>query len=183
MAYLTKRQFADKCGISTSELSVYISRNKVIITSQGLIDDADEFNEYFYLRRTTDNDITDESNEFLQLDYKKKSLDIQKITEEIEILKIKKDKTHSEVIPTNMIDSLIKEHSKSLSTSFEKALDRILIKISDKRTLTLKEKNCLKSEVLAETKIINNRVMQTTQKELKQIVVDFSETRGRGERV
>lgn len=47
MALLTKKEFAAKCGMETKKLSVYISRSKVIINENQMIDDQNPANIQF----------------------------------------------------------------------------------------------------------------------------------------
>ena len=51
MAKKTKKEFADICGIKTKDLSVYIMRHKVLVSSDGLIDDKNEHNLAFIANR------------------------------------------------------------------------------------------------------------------------------------
>lgn len=51
MSSKTKKEFADLCGIKTKDLSVYIMRSKVIVGSDGLIDDKNEHNIAFMANR------------------------------------------------------------------------------------------------------------------------------------
>lgn len=49
MALLTKKDFADSCGMETKKLSVYIQRRKVKAMDNGLIDTNDELNKSFMI--------------------------------------------------------------------------------------------------------------------------------------
>jgi len=51
MAKKTKKEFAEICGIRTKDLSVYILRSKVIVGSDGMIDDKNEHNIAFIANR------------------------------------------------------------------------------------------------------------------------------------
>lgn len=51
MSSKTKKEFAEICGIKTKDLSVYIMRSKVIVGSDGLIDDKNEHNIAFMANR------------------------------------------------------------------------------------------------------------------------------------
>ncbi len=53
MPYLTKGEFAEKCGIETKTLSVYIKRGKVILTTDKLIDPDHALNVQFYKHQLT----------------------------------------------------------------------------------------------------------------------------------
>lgn len=53
MPFLTKGEFAEKCGIETKKLSVYISRKKVILTTEGLIDPDNALNVQFFKHQET----------------------------------------------------------------------------------------------------------------------------------
>jgi len=47
MGLFTKKEFAENCGIKTKELSVYVQRKKVFLTSEGLVDDQNIINALF----------------------------------------------------------------------------------------------------------------------------------------
>lgn len=51
MALLSKKEFAEQCGIPTNNLSVQISRGKVVLTDAGLVDTANEKNRAFWEKR------------------------------------------------------------------------------------------------------------------------------------
>lgn len=47
MALYTKKEFADRCGVETKNLSVYIKRGKVVVQPDGMINDSVSQNRLF----------------------------------------------------------------------------------------------------------------------------------------
>jgi very-short-patch-repair endonuclease len=47
MALFTKKEYADKCNITTRELAVYIKRRKVFIDTSSMVDDGNAMNAQF----------------------------------------------------------------------------------------------------------------------------------------
>jgi hypothetical protein len=63
MALLSKKEFADQCGIPTNNLSVQISRGKVVLTDAGMIDTANDKNRAFWEKRLSKKSTDSENAE------------------------------------------------------------------------------------------------------------------------
>lgn len=75
--------------------------------------------------------------DYRALEAQKKALDIEKIQEEIEILRVKKDKMHGVVIPTELVRIIFTQHSKAIVTEFKNTVDGIITKISKKKAIAV----------------------------------------------
>lgn len=124
--------------------------------------------------------IKNDSN--YSLDNQKKALDIQKITEEIEILKVKKDKLHGIVIPTDLVKGIIAQLSKSIIVEFKQASDNLLISISKKKGLNRNETAELKGELVQVINKAVDKAVTEAKKGIHSVVEQFSEKRTPGER-
>lgn len=51
MALLTRREFGDKCNLPTNTLAIYVTRKKVVVGANDLIDTTDPINEKFINKR------------------------------------------------------------------------------------------------------------------------------------
>jgi hypothetical protein len=214
MPKFTKAEFASLCGLSTSNITTYISRGKIVMTDE-LIDDSISQNGGFLEKRRealkkevhevdetvstetkevktdkpkaakvkelkTDGDI--EGSGYHQLEKKKKALDIQKITEEIEILKVKKDKLHGIVIPTELVKMVMSQFSASISTSFKNGAENWLIEISKTAGLNRTQVAEARGKLI---KVINNAVneaVDASKKMVAQIQAEHTEKREVGEK-
>lgn len=161
MSLLSKKEFAKKCGISTSQLSVYIGREKVI-TSGKKIDDTLAENMEFMNHRQEKGDVKEveviikpppktikEKKEFSDkvaqarlreadrrtaLNSKSKELEIEKMQQEIEILRAKREKLQAFLIPTDVVKTIFAQHTKSIVVSFQQGGENLLIEISKKKS-------------------------------------------------
>lgn len=216
MALYKQVEFAEKCGISRAQLSVYKNRNKIIVDG-GFVDDSKPINAEFMRKcleklkdkltkevtmvqnldtpvqnqtQSTESkekkqvkvDVDAPAESIYELDRIKKGLDIQKTAEEIEILKVKKDKLHGVVIPTELVKIVFTQHSKSIGSSFHNASETFLTMIGKKKGLNINEMAELRGELI---EIINTAVAESiieSKKQIKNIVDEYSEKRGVGER-
>ena len=120
--------------------------------------------------------------DIIQLDRHKKQLDINKISEEIEILKVKKEKLHGEVIPTDAVKMVLVQHTKSIVSEFQTAADNLIVKIAKQKGLNLNEQAELRGYLVDQINIAAAEAITTTKKSIKTIVNEYATKRGIGER-
>lgn len=116
------------------------------------------------------------------LDLIKKKLDIKKLNEEYELAKIKKEKQMGLVIPTDLVLGTFSRHFKGITDSFYQAADNICIEIVSSLGGDRKDLAKIRSRLVV---IINEAVSESklnSKKEIKSIVSEYAETRGKGER-
>lgn len=178
---MTKTEFAEKAQIQLKHLSVYAKRGKIIISDNGKIDPTHEINKLFIESQTYSDSMGQVG--LSSLEKKKKSLDIEKIQEEIEILRVKKEKMHGIVIPTAMVSDLFSRHTKSLIVEFENSLDKILTQIGKKFKLTNQDISKYRGVIKEEINKAVEDAIEETKSGIHEIVDEFAEQRGRGERL
>lgn len=204
------------CSMATNQLSVYVSRKKVVLSGE-FIDTSIPQNRDFLKRRQEKYgqkqpanpsqetkqpskpnvkepviessapeidfpDDDDSGSSYAVLDKKEKALNIKKKREEIEILKVKKEKLHGVLIPTDLVKVLMAQHYKSVSTAFQHASDNLIMEMSKKKKLNRNEVAELRGHLV---KIINKAVndsIDDSKDNIKNIVSEYSERRGVGER-
>ncbi|MBX9450020.1 MAG: hypothetical protein KL787_10025 [Taibaiella sp.] len=66
MALFTKKEFAEKCGMMTKNLSVYVGRGQVIVRDDKLIDDSDPINQSFLQKHSSKIMTSDEEAEIIE---------------------------------------------------------------------------------------------------------------------
>lgn len=204
MALLSKKEFAEECSMRTKDLAVYISRGKVIVDDDGDIDTKNPINAQFReskqmkkepvkadpVQKTASSPSNNSSkslfpthlNTYSELEVEKKKKDIEKITEEIAILKVKKDKLHGIVIPTDMVKVIFAQHTKSILVEFNNSLDKILTRISKRKGLTNDEQAEIRKELNEEINTAVDAAIEESKKGIKSIIEQFAEKRGKGER-
>lgn len=118
----------------------------------------------------------------LELDKEKKALDIRKTAEQIEILKVKKEQLHGELIPTELVKALITTQSESQKIAFNEATENLIVIMSQKKEFSSAEVADIRSQlVLIINRAIDNSINES-KKRLVNIVKEYSEKKGVGER-
>lgn len=211
MALYTRKQFYEKCGVTRGHLNMYIKRKKVLLTNE-MIDDTLQENAYFMqkclekkgtktnvegvkkpikpisekiikeTKEAQNGDPDPEAINQYNLGLEKKRLDIKKVEEEILIARIKREKMSGDLIPTDLVKVLFASHFKSITTSFHQAIENLISTIAKRNSLDREQVAKIRGEL---TKVINDAVgnsIETSKKELKNIVDEYSQKRGRGEK-
>jgi len=201
MSLHKRKDFERIAGINSAFLTTYIKRGKIIVNEDGYIDDSVRENaEFLYSRigESTEKRAvitepvkkTQSSQVVLKADYRskfdletsKKALDIEKTSEEIEILKIKKQKLQGEVIPTELVKVIFKQHSASITTSFKNGIENLILELSKSKNMTRTEVAEIRFRM---TDIINEAVLESigmSKKMIKNIIAEYSEKKDVGER-
>lgn len=118
----------------------------------------------------------------VQLETEIKRADLEKKQQDIKLLKIKEAKMKGELIPTDLVQSLIRELSEAMKIAYMDAIENYTVVISRQKKLTTKEESDIKSHF---TRIINDALSRQTavaKKGLKNIVSEYQEVRSRGEK-
>lgn len=132
---------------------------------------------YIHENRTEPSDLS-----IVELEKIKKTLDIDKITEEIEILKKKNEKLAGESIPTDLVKMLFAQYSKSVATSFHTAADNFLMEISKKHDIDREEMAKLRGELIKKINEANHKSIEDSQKMISNIVSEFTAKKQQGEK-
>lgn len=177
-SYLTKNEFAKLAGCDTKYLSVYIQRGQVTVNEDGLIDLEDERNSYFAAKR---NPEFDQDNSLLKMDRKKSELVVKKLKEEVELLRIKRDKIQKGVVPVADTKEFLERYTSHLDKQIKIATDKIFERFKD---IGLEEKEIkkYKKELLEDWSYSLKTGMEGSLKELESIVNEYSEKRSVGEK-
>ena len=212
MALYKRKEFYQKCGVSKAYLTTYIGRGKVILTGKMIDDSLPENAYFMKVRLDkmavkgqeeglsvlekpskplTDKDINgledsnlkeNEDGSLYKLSLEKKQLDIERAKEEIEIARLKKEKLSGDLIPTDLVRIVFATHSKSITIHFHQAVENLISQIAKQAGLDRKQIAKIRGSLI---EIINKGVKNagiTSKKDLKNIVAEYSQKRGRGER-
>lgn len=226
-----KKRFRELCGgtteLSAKHLNTYISRNKVIIESDGMIDIDNEVNQAFITSRLNtqkkssfstvvptpkkktpqepkklkanskaesfDNEENNEGTQYdLNLDVKEMTMaqlqtekerrTVQKLGEEIELKRIQKEKLMGVVIPTDVVKAVFARQMKAIVSAFSQGVNDVSLKVAHRFSPSKQEIADLKKELIG---VVNDSIKESSElgmKEIKSIVNEYSEVRGRGEK-
>lgn len=212
MALYSKQEFAKKCGLETKNLSVYIGRKKVFLTGELIdstnefnaaflekrkrhSESTDNSNEIVTIsqEKKTNNNIKEPPAQFSlplstddeaysSAERKLKQLDGQKRLVEIEKLEFDLAKKRGEVIPTELISPLFLQHNQSIITEFKNAADEVLRAFSKKKELSVNESAEMKGELVSIINQAMKRAIDQSLKSIDNIIEEFSNKKGVGER-
>ncbi len=203
MAKLSKKEFAEKCGMETKNLSVYIKRGKVILYDDEQIDDTDLRNLAFIQKRQSKNPIVDskpviktnnvsekvsstsdvqKNNEVAALDLQKTSVQVEKLQQEVRLLKIKEDKLKGVVVPSELIKPVFLQHNQSIITEVRNNANEFARIFAKKNDLTVNEVAEINGELINWFNLAISKATQTSVKAINNIMSDFSNKKGVGER-
>lgn len=188
-----------------------ISRGKVVLNQNGLIDGGHESNQHFYQKRTEGKQLPDEIEAppeknipridvyaapstyihqdpnpgfrtIAQLDKEKKQKELDKIEIETRILRIKEAKQKGELIPTDLVKPLFIQHTKSIVTAFHNAAESLISEFAKRKNLNLNEIAEIRKELISVVNTASENAKGESLKQVKNIQDEYSQKRERGER-
>lgn len=122
-----------------------------------------------------------DSNPFA-LEQEKKRLEVEKVRQEIRVKRAQAEKLEGALIPTEVVGSIIREMSESMKIAYLEALETYTVVVSAEHKLSTKQVAKIKGHF---TTIINDTLKKqvaAAKKSLENVVAEYSETRGKGER-
>jgi len=207
MAFKSKKEFADACGMSTGNLSNYIKRLKVVLSGE-FIDDTNPINIVFLEKHKKSEETIqnvdappkiepsstqaqapnvkpgknhEDARRSISLDNQIKQLEIEKKGEEITKLQLQNQKAQGDNIPTDLVREVFIRHSKSISSSFKSGVENLIIEFEKMANLTRVQTSKLRGDMI---NIINSSIENAvveSKKEIGNIVKEFSVKKGVGE--
>lgn len=206
MALLSREEIVDRLGISHAYFNVYLKRKKINLNKDGLVDTNDPLNADFIKARMSKAPdipvgeslkeqkqkakearnsvpiIEDSGVSKYDLEVSIKQADLEKKQNEIELLKIKRQKLEGELIPTELVTHVFVRQAKTITTEFHNALNSYISTLKSRYKLSNEDVALMRGEV---TRLTNKAIEDSTTaglKDIESIVDDYSETRERGER-
>jgi phage terminase Nu1 subunit (DNA packaging protein) len=200
MALYTRKQFIELLGVSHPHLSMYIKRGK-IIEKKRLIDSDNPYNADF-MRKYLDKNkkeytqlppvpapieqpppvLKPKLTSKYEIEAETKRLELEVKQKQNKLLEIKIEKQTGEAIPTELVKSLFSQHSKSIASSFKSEAENLFLELAEKYRLTSTDMVNMRNKLIVITNIAIERSVAETKKTIKNIVAEYSEIRGRGER-
>jgi hypothetical protein len=210
MAFLSNKEFAARANVATRNLSVYITRGKIVAGADGFFDDTHELNRAFLVKReskkvntkptaataqdkparvakasASDEDLVVNGQDvpgYDKSDRYLKHLQTQKMAQEVRLLKMKEEKQKGQVIPSDLIKPVFLQHNQSFIATFKNGSEEIIRIIGKKKALSGADMAELRGQFI---NIINEALKKATAATLKSvagIIEEHSRTRGVGER-
>jgi len=159
----TRKQFANILGITEQQVAVYIGRRKIIEVQDGtkrgkkIDDELPENIEFMETKRLKNELISSELSNvpidgkeaverarafenMRRLNSNKKEIEIAIGNEEIELIRLKKQKILGHLIPTEIMKTLVGQLGKSIQVTFQQAGEDVLMSISKKKNYPEKSK-------------------------------------------
>lgn len=197
MAKLSKAEFADRCGMNTRALSVYIQRKKVSIDGDEL-DDQEPKNKVFLEKRAVKKGLRENKkpesksvdkpkadqgdlDEWSKLEREKLQEQVEKLKHENRKLKLGNEKTVGSFIPVDHANILILQMSEAIHLSWEAELGDVLSRLSSKFQLTRDEITEIKREKTVASNNSRQRSVKEAKKMLRKLQNETSDKRGVGE--
>lgn len=210
MALHTRKEFAELCGLSSGNLSNYIGRKNVIATGD-YIDDALDKNKAFLIKwqhkngskePLAANEVVDTKRAYEkhkpattptksenraaksthQREIALEEADLEIKTQKARYEKIKADKAEGLVIPTDLVKMLFLQNGKSIFVESKNFLEDFIIQIAQKHGLTATESAEWRKKAIDGLNLSIKNSTIRTKEQLGNIVDEYSETKGVGER-
>lgn len=111
-----------------------------------------------------------------------KAADLKKKEMDLELAQVKLDKARGVVIPTELVKDLFAQQFKSVTTAFHQAADNFIMDIAKRAGLKRDDIADLRGKLI---ELINEGITEAqveSKKAVKEIVKDYSEKRGVGEK-
>lgn len=197
MARFTQKEFASECGVGTNYISSYTGQGYLKVDEDGFYDSEEPVNARFLAKRlarppkkkdedTPKQPINPKTGEeiptYEDSERLVKYFDSLKREKEVEKLQIEIDKKKGEVIPSELIEPFFLLHSQSLTTEFKNAMEDSLRNICHLYSVSIADVADFKGYI---TKRINealDKATDSTVRQMKQLIQEYADKRGIGER-
>lgn len=211
MAVYSRLEFSDLLQMNPRALSVYIGNGAVEVNKKDQIDTSVLKNEKFMTDRQkklasgkvkpfnrdgsetspvtgvtpkpTQTAQTISAAKAAAMDLEKEMLEIEKLKETNRYLRTKADKAEGLVIPTDLVKSLLLQHSKSIANNFKQALEESITLMAAKFGASSEDMQSARKGVLEKLNAAIEGSVQETKKEIQNIVNEYSAVKGIGEKV
>lgn len=231
MSLLTKRSFAEYCGITTRYLSVDLSRNNVVINDDGMIDTTNPKNQIYIQKKLmgkepnsisipeptkpkaekvvvprgnvaplppkasmqlpdgmTESEVNTalqmiEGMDYQQLEMLYKYLQGEKLKTDIEKNKIEIEKKMGVVVPSEPLIPIVKQHNHFILQEQKNADEELLLAMSHKYDIAPSDTAYLRGEWIRLRNDAVTKATNLTVKAIGDVINDYSEKRGVGQRM
>lgn len=119
--------------------------------------------------------------ELADMERRAKQAKLDRETEELELIRMKRAKAVGDVVPTGVIKTLIVHFSESIKNHYTEACENLLVIIAQTKGFSSEEMGKIRSQLIV---LVNRAVdgsLDSTKKNLSSIVDDYSKRRGVGQ--
>lgn len=205
MALFNQKEFAEKCGMEKNKINVYVSRGKLVLNEERLIDDSVAQNMDFFIKwsakpkeeksdkkkaassssklgssmkedidRTSDlNKRTKWNEELYGLEKRKKAADLNKMEIEGRVALLKEQKLNGTSIPLELTKILVKQHMKSLYSSFSNTIEVFINDLTKKFNMSIEQQAEIKGRMTAQLNADIVEAHKLTDKSLDQVQKEY----------
>lgn len=107
---------------------------------------------------------------------------ILKLREDTALAKIKVEKAEGELIPTDLVRFTILRNNKELTAAYENSLNEMIADLGQRHRLSGEVMSNYKKMIIDVINKANKDAAEATKREINNIVAEFSEKRGKGEK-
>jgi hypothetical protein len=118
-----------------------------------------------------------------QIDAEIKRVELDRKLEDLEIAKLKRQKMAGESMPTDLVKNTISVYSRSVSRSFNNAADNLLVEFQTMSDISREQVSSMRTKLNAIVNKAINDAYENAIDMVDNIVDEYSETRGKGERL
>jgi len=122
------------------------------------------------------------SRRLYEYDIQLKEAELRKKDVDTRLATLKERKLIGELIPTALVENLFSIHTKTIIVEFSNSVDNIVTILSKKFNVGIKEIAEVRKQLIDEINIASNRSVDSSKKDVKLIVKEYSNTKGAGER-
>ena len=116
-----------------------------------------------------------------ELELESKRAELKKKIADAQYSEIKVSKARGEVIPTDLVNSLIREMSESMKIAYMDGMENFTVVVARQKKMTVDEEANIKSHFTGLINDILKRQTFVAKKGLKNIIAAYQEVRGKGE--
>jgi len=122
------------------------------------------------------------SKRLYEWDVKLKQAELEKKTVDTRLQALKEKKLIGELIPTSLVENVFSMHTKTIIIEFSNSVDNIVTILSKKYGVGIKEVAEVRKQIIDEINLAANRSVDTSKRDIKLIVKEYSLAKGVGER-
>jgi hypothetical protein len=195
MAKIHKREIKKLYGLSDAYITVYVKRGNLVVDKDGYVDDEHPVNVAFMAKRVGKTKPSKQHGtatpakaekllvEKIALVDEKTQADIERIRTVTELNRLKIEKQEGENIPTELVMPLVSQFAHSMIGAFKNGMEAMLVEIGHKKKLTNAEMADLRKVLTATINRAASDGVEDARKATGNIVNEFIEKRGKGERL
>jgi hypothetical protein len=196
MALFSKKEFADRCGMPSNKMAVYVKRNKVIVIDDQ-VDDSLPQNQAFLAKhggkpssapaagrkeRSKREKPNKEVAKSFTLDLARKEIENEKAELGKQLLQSKIGKERGLLIPFETVKMGLGQHFRDISVFMGQGLDNLVSDVAHRTKLNINERAELRGSMERILNDATDRAIDATNSFIRSVQKEYSLKRGVGEK-